>query len=115
MDVKTFISDQNINIMADNGKIIVGQINISKEFFHRRINDKDYTCWYFNRLFVSNEFRNRGYAKLLLSELIKILNQKQIILWLDINPYGDLNYEQLEKLYMKYGFKKQDFGYIWMP
>jgi GNAT superfamily N-acetyltransferase len=113
-DLQVITTDTNITILACDKKFIVGQINVSKEFSPRVINGKELEFWYFNRLVVREEYRNQGYAKALLSKLIEILNKKQINLWLDINPYGDLNKEQLETLYMKYGFKKYDYGYVWI-
>jgi GNAT superfamily N-acetyltransferase len=113
-DLQTIISDTNITIVADDGKFIVGQINVSKEFSPRKINGKELQFWYFNRLIVREDYRNQGYAKKMLSKLIEILHQKRINLWLDINPYGDLNRKQLEELYMKYGFKKYSYGYVWI-
>jgi GNAT superfamily N-acetyltransferase len=60
--------------------------------------------WYFNRLVVHEKMRNKGVATLLMDELIKVLDEKQITLINDINPYGDLNFKQLEIFYKKYGF-----------
>ena len=105
-------SNESITIMIDDSKNIVGQINLSKEFKPRKIKEENKNFWYFNRLFVREDYRNQGYAKCLLSKMIDILKKEKINLWLDINPYGDLNYEQLEELYMRYGFKKYDYGYI---
>ena len=105
---------ESIIIMIDDSKNIVGQINISKERIPRKINGKNKYFWYFNRLFVRADYRNQGYAKFLLSKMINIKKKKKINLWLDINPYGDLNYNQLEKLYIRYGFKKYDYGYIFV-
>lgn len=65
--------------------------------------------WYFNRLIVHESMRNKGIAKILMNELIEILDNKQIILINDINPYGDLNFKQLVKFYNKYNFKKSEF------
>ncbi len=66
-----------------------------------QIKDKLY---YFNRLLVDEKIRNKGYAHKLLQAVIKWANQEKIIILLDINPYGDLNYNQLLKFYFKYGF-----------
>ena len=111
-NLHTYVSNDNITIMIDDSKNIVGQINLSKELKPRKINKESKCFWYFNRLFVREEYRNQGYAKTLLSKMVDILKKGKINLWLDINPYGDLNYAQLEELYMRYGFKKYDYGYI---
>lgn len=107
-----YASSEGITIMIDDSKNVVGQINISKERIPRKINGENKFFWYFNRLFVKADYRNQGYAKFLLSQMVDILEKEKINLWLDINPYGDLNYNQLEELYMRYGFKKYDYGYI---
>ena len=113
-NLQIFSSDEGITIMIDDGKNIVGQINLSREHTPRKINSQEKEFWYFSRLFVKADYRNQGFAKVLLAKMIEILKRKKINLWLDINPYGDLNYAQLEELYMRYGFKKYDYGYILM-
>lgn len=88
----------SINILCD--KYHLASIEISK------IPDED--NWYFNRLIVPKEFRHQGYATKLLCELEKIADEKAMNIVLDINPYGDLNHEQLHNLYMKHGFINHD-------
>ena len=68
-----------------------------------RIHDN---VFYFNRLFVQPKFRNQGYATQMLETLLIRFKERHYVLALDINPYGDLNYEELETFYMKHGFKK---------
>jgi hypothetical protein len=53
-------------------------------------------------------WNNQGYATKLLCELEKIADEKAMNIVLDINPYGDLNHEQLHNLYMKHGFINHD-------
>lgn len=60
--------------------------------------------WFFNRLYVHPKMRNKRVASLLMEELIKILDEEHIVLVNQINPYGDLDYDQLVKFYKKYGF-----------
>ena len=62
--------------------------------------------WYFNRLFVPPNMRGKGVATQLLKCLQEILINKKIFLICEINPYGDLDYSQLEALYVKNNFKK---------
>lgn len=62
--------------------------------------------FYFNRLFVNPKYRNQGYATQLLTEMLKLIKERNITLQLDINPYGDLDYLELERFYVKHGFKK---------
>ena len=65
---------------------------------------KDLNLWYFNRLFTPPEIRNKGYAKQAMNLLIEYLDENEIDLLCDINPYGDLSREQLEQFYRRYGF-----------
>ena len=50
----------------------------------------------------------------LLMILLQLLNfMVNLVLKLDINPYGDMSYEQLEEFYIKHGFiKKEDRDYV---
>jgi len=68
--------------------------------------------YYFNRIIVPKQLRNKGIGTLLLKELLKVFKEKKLKLICEINPYGDLNYKQLEKWYVKNGFvlnKKENY------
>lgn len=52
--------------------------------------------------------RNQGVASRLMSELVKILDEDSIILFNHIEPYGDLDFEQLKCFYKKYGFVEME-------
>lgn len=64
--------------------------------------------WYFNRLNVPPEYRNKGIATKLMLMLIDAAAKYKITICCDINPYGDLNYDQLKKFYKKFGFVEDD-------
>lgn len=66
-------------------------------------NDPDWV--YFNRLNVPPPMRGKGVATQLLTELTKWADANGINIYLDINPYGDLNLAQLVEMYGKFGFK----------
>lgn len=66
--------------------------------------DNTKNIYYFNRLIVPQPLRGKGVATLLMKKLIEILDIEKIILICEVNPYGDLNEEQLFKFYKKYGF-----------
>ena len=87
----------NVLVTDNSFPIPIGCANTS------RIHDNEF---YFNRLFVQPKFRNQGYASKILDTLLTIFKEKHYVLCLDINPYGDLDYEELERFYMKHGFKK---------
>jgi len=76
------------------------------------IEHKDQTWYYFNRLNVPVRLRQQGIAKKLLQEVIEWADSIKVNILLDINPYGDLSYEQLEVLYQKYGFQKLEKCYV---
>lgn len=60
---------------------------------------------YFNRLYVDPKFRNRGFGTKLLKKVLEAIKERHLVLRLDINPYGDMDYDQLKQWYEKYGFK----------
>lgn len=68
--------------------------------------------FYFNRLFIQPKFRGKGFAHILMKEIIEIVDERKIDIILDINPYGDLNYNQLLKFYQKYDFKLYDNDHL---
>ena len=63
--------------------------------------------WYFNRLFVNEKYRGQHIGSCLLDKMLARVKEKDIVLRMDINPYGNMTYEQLEKFYIRHGFKKQ--------
>lgn len=64
--------------------------------------------WYFNRLIVPKAARHKGFASCLMKKLIKLLDEKKIILINEVSGHGDLNNDQLVVFYKKYGFKETD-------
>tara|TARA_Y100000310_G_C20694347_1_gene824436 strand:+ start:3195 stop:3581 length:387 start_codon:yes stop_codon:yes gene_type:complete len=70
--------------------------------------------FYFNRIKAREE--GKGEGTLMMKELIKILDEKKVTVINELNPYGNLNLEDLQKFYSKYGFvKKQDHLMIRKP
>lgn len=61
--------------------------------------------WYVNRIFTRPEHRNKGYATSMMKELIKQATKHKAVLMLEVNPYGDLNYDQLVQWYEEFGFE----------
>jgi len=64
--------------------------------------------YYFNRLIVPPAKRNKGIASNLLLKVGFWADENNITIYCDINPYGDLDYNQLTNLYLKYGFVGKD-------
>lgn len=66
----------------------------------------DKNLYYFNRLYVDPSYRKQGLGTKLLDALLAVIKAYKFTLRLDINPYGELNYEQLEAFYIRHGFIK---------
>lgn len=98
MNIVTNISDFNITVF-----IIVDGKRCAAEISKLNFNDNIY---YFNRLIVHQSLRNKGIASALMNKLIEVLDCNKITLICDINPYGDLDLNQLITFYGKYGFIK---------
>lgn len=64
--------------------------------------------FYFNRIKARKE--GIGEGSLLMKKLIEILDNKKISVVNELNPYGKLNMNALEKFYSKFGFKKIEKG-----
>lgn len=85
----------------EDGKLALAELSL--------IHLPGYKNWYyFNRLNVPAPIRGRGIAKKLMNQVVEWADQNQIYIHLDINPYGDLNLEQLTSFYKRYGFQEKD-------
>lgn len=60
--------------------------------------------YYFNRLIVPKKLRNKNIASVLMSRVCFWADEHHIVIFNDVNPYGDLDLEQLKTFYKKYGF-----------
>jgi len=97
----------------DNCLAVCDLTQIDKYFVEQYNIDSKYQDWYyFNRLNIPVRLRQQGIAKKLLQEMIEWADLEKINILLDINPYGDLSYEQLEVLYQKFGFQKLEKCYV---
>ena len=104
IEILVYNNDQTISVTATKGISLIGSADCSLL--------KD-NVWYFNRLFIHPLFRGNSYATILLDKLLSIIKERNLVLKLDINPYGDMSYEQLEEFYIKHGFiKKEDRDYV---
>lgn len=65
---------------------------------------------YIHRINVPQQFRGQGLGTQLLTEVCLAADAENTCLWLDINPYGQLSFEQLEEWYRRYGFELTQHG-----
>lgn len=64
--------------------------------------------FYFRKFYIDKNFRKKGLSNVLMTELIKYLDQHKINLICDVSPYDGSTYQQLYKIYNKYNFKERD-------
>lgn len=58
------------------------------------------------RVNTPEEFRQQGHGNELMRKICKDADEEGVNLFLEISPTGDMTYDQLEKWYNKFGFKK---------
>lgn len=61
--------------------------------------------FYFSRLNVPEKIRGRGIGKELMKETIDFCEKKNYMLINTVNPYGDMNLEELNQFYENSGMK----------
>lgn len=61
--------------------------------------------YYFSRLNVPEKLRNQGIGRLLMDNTIEFCKQNNAMLINTVNPYGDLNLNELNEFYQKSGMK----------
>ena len=71
---------------------------------------------YFSRLYVQDRYRCQGWGRKLYDELCDMLDKQGIVLMIDINPYGDMNYASLVEFYKSNGaVEREEYGLIRQP
>lgn len=68
-----------------------------------------------NRVNVPGQHRGFGIARELIRQVLADADTEGVVLWLAINPYGNMTYEQLEAWYMRLGFEKFQEGWYRRP
>lgn len=63
------------------------------------------------RIFVQNTHRGQGVGQALLDKVKREADLETVPLYLEINPYGEMTYRQLESWYVQNGFRKEN---IWL-
>lgn len=106
--MKEYIGNDNITLhiydetLYSMASIEISYIPICADLLDYDIKDS----WFFNRLIVPPNMRNKGIATKFMTRLIEILDEKDMRLVNTVNPYGDLNEDQLITFYKKFGFKE---------
>jgi hypothetical protein len=93
-------------------KLAIAELSIIPD--NSLVDNMDGTWFYFNRLNVPLEFRNQGIASQMVDIITGICDKNKYNIWLDINPYGEMNYFQLKIFYIKNGFRKHKNSLIRM-
>jgi len=87
-------------------KLGVAEVTIVESEYNE-LYDDDCLCaklGYFSRINVPQEYRRVGIGNSLLKAIINEAKELGISLVCEINPYGEMTYEQLKEWYMKNGF-----------
>lgn len=105
---REIVTEYGINIyLADEKQNCVGSASATRCFGKA-------DTWYFNRLWVKEDCRGQGCGSELLDRLLALIRETEGKLILEINAYGELNYEQLEAFYKRHGFQDyQKHSYIY--
>lgn len=62
--------------------------------------------FYFNRIRTFPEGVGKG--TIIMEHLVKLLDEHNIVVYCELNPYGAMRHKVLERFYKKYGF--EDYG-----
>ena len=60
--------------------------------------------WFFNRLVVHKNLRGKGLGTALIKKIVDFCKSNNISLINGMNPYGDLDFDQLKQFYLNHGF-----------
>ena len=80
------------------------------------IPDSEYQLFYFNRIFVPTQFRGHGLGSFLLEKVIDFARREKKAIINEINPYGEMDLEELTDFFVRHGFKVLKEGVVyWSP
>lgn len=68
--------------------------------------------WLITRINVPEDFRGLGHGRKLLKKITDEADEKGVNLFLEINPYGEMTYDELRDWYLRYGFKEIITGFF---
>lgn len=75
-----------------------------------RLNEDNKNLYFFNRLYVKPKYRGHNYSNELLKRFVEEADKNKIDIQLIINAYGELDYDELKNLYIKYNFEETKEG-----
>lgn len=61
-------------------------------------------AWCVNRVHVMRPYRGRGHGREVMRRLLAAADGEGVALWLTINPYGELTFDDLDAWYRRCGF-----------
>ena len=114
-------TDRAVVVIAIVNGNAVGEASMSRQvlpltFTRAGVEETVADHWYFNRLVVKPAYRGRGLSKRLLTALTAQCAARELVLLCDVNPYGDLDHDQLVDLYHRFGFvdvQLNEYGHTW--
>jgi len=110
--MKSNINDLTITVYEKIGnKLALAEASNITDVYEGKINKSK--IYYFNRINVPEEFRGNGIGSKLLDELLNIVQQNDVSLMCEINPYSNLSFSELHKWYIEHGFEQRDEGCLW--
>lgn len=68
--------------------------------------------WCISRINVPAEHRGEGHGSAMLRMILRDADAEQVTLWLEVQPSGPLDRQQLTAWYKRYGFKPHKYGYM---
>ena len=89
-------------IVEDYADMIKGKENL--KLFENELKNVN-GVFYFSRLNVPEKIRGKGIGKALMEKTIQFCDEKNYMLINTVNPYGDMNLEELNQFYEKSGMK----------
>ena len=106
MELQTFSNKGFLCVCISDNMFSVGTAEAS-EMYSNQPNE-----YFFNRLFVKKNYRNKGFGRLILNRFVEECDKRGITLLLTINSYGDLSFEKLKEMYLNVGFEQIENNYF---
>lgn len=105
MEIVKSVSEYGISVFCNVNSKSIGVCECSFIDSHLP-NGVDGNYLYFNRIYVKPEYRNKGVGSKLLNVMLELVKDLNKPICCDINPYGDMSFEDLKLWYMKNGFNE---------